>query len=113
MFFYHITKKMFCCRKAPTWWKRQKTADYFPIFEKNQASLVDYLKAFKIVDLKENIEADNKLVHDWFKSALDGLRNTLGQVDPVLLSWTVFTAYIILTATSTFTSSTGGHKKKA
>lgn len=74
--------------------------EYFPIFTKNQTWLVDYLKTMKILDTDPDIEADNKLVLPFMKTVFDALRNSIGLVDPVLLCWSVFTAYIVISSTS-------------
>ncbi|KAK6633625.1 hypothetical protein RUM44_004232 [Polyplax serrata] len=111
LYHYHYTP--WSQRNSRTWWKRENVGEYFPIFSKDQSSLIEYLKTFKILDSKENIAADNKLVAKWLKSILDSLRNAVGQVDPVLLSWSVFTAYIIISTTTSFTSRAMSQKKKA
>ncbi|KAK6644938.1 hypothetical protein RUM43_001214 [Polyplax serrata] len=111
LYHYHYTP--WSQRNSRTWWKRENVGEYFPIFSKDQSSLIEYLKTFKILDSKENVAADNKLVAKWLKSILDSLRNAVGQVDPVLLSWSVFTAYIIISTTTSFTSRAMSQKKKA
>lgn len=74
------------------WWKREKSSEYFPIFAKDHAPLVDYLKSLKILDSKENIAKDNEKVLPWLKIALDALRNSIGRLDPVIFIWSVFSA---------------------
>ena len=95
------------------WWKRENVGEYFPIFSKDQSSLIDYLKTYKILQSKQAKAADDKLVCNWITIVLDGLRNSVGRVDGVLLSWSVISAYTILCITSIFTHKSTNTKEKA
>ncbi|EEB19962.1 conserved hypothetical protein [Pediculus humanus corporis] len=60
LYLYHYTP--WSQRKQPMWWKRENVGEYFPIFSKDQSSLIDYLKTYKILQSKQAKAADDKLM---------------------------------------------------
>ncbi|KAL0280572.1 UNVERIFIED_CONTAM: hypothetical protein PYX00_001831 [Menopon gallinae] len=109
LYHYHYTP--WSKRKSPTWWKREKSSEYFPIFAKDHAPLVDYLKSLKILDSKENIAKDEKKVLPWLKIALDALRDSIGRLDPFIFMWSVFSAGFAIISSRATIPKVSGNKK--
>ncbi|KAJ8968693.1 hypothetical protein NQ317_007340 [Molorchus minor] len=82
-----------------TWWTRERVAEYFPPYSKDNSALLDYLKARNLLPT-----LSNQFVNPIWKQILDGIRYITNHLEATLLFWSVLTAGLALICTSSGSS---------
>nr|CAD7409137.1 unnamed protein product [Timema cristinae] len=81
-----------------SWWTREEVREYFPIYSRDHAPLLDYLRNLKILPEKGTAVPSSK-VNFVVKSVLDNLRLFVSHVEASILLWSIFMAGCVIIAT--------------
>ncbi|KAJ8977905.1 hypothetical protein NQ317_012406 [Molorchus minor] len=95
---FFVQIQIYVISKA-TWWTRERVAEYFPPYSKDNSALLDYLKARNLLPT-----LSNQFVNPIWKQILDGIRYITNHLEATLLFWSVLTAGLALICTSSGSS---------
>nr|CAD7577158.1 unnamed protein product [Timema californicum] len=81
-----------------SWWTREEVREYFPIYSRDHAPLLDYLRNLKILPEKGAAAPPSK-VNFVVRAVLDNLRLFETHVESSILLWSIFMAGCVIIAT--------------
>nr|CAD7203946.1 unnamed protein product [Timema douglasi] len=97
LYHYHYTPWSQRWTGGP-WWTREEVREYFPIYSRDHAPLLDYLRNLKILPEKGAAAPPSK-VNFVVRAVLDNLRLFETHVEASILLWSIFMAGCVIIAT--------------